>query len=37
MDKEFLDMFHTGRETESKERLLRMLQEQPAVIPETRV
>ena len=31
MDQEFLDMFHNGQQAQAKERLLRMLQEQPSV------
>ncbi|MSQ22859.1 MAG: bifunctional precorrin-2 dehydrogenase/sirohydrochlorin ferrochelatase [Dehalococcoidia bacterium] len=36
MDNELLDLFHDGRQDEARERLLRMLQEQPRATQETR-
>ena len=35
MDDEFLNLFHNGQKAQAKERLLRMLQEQPQAAPET--
>lgn len=36
MDRELLDLFHSGRQIEAKERLLKMLQEQPIASQEMR-